>query len=102
MILVRSIPLYWGIETEPSDRTLVTRSDLYEVLPPFRESIWAFRVRVSHRHWLHVGIFRYDRDRVLQVPASASEIRKWGQDARVQEESVNGDDTIDEVRPVDF
>lgn len=79
MIVVRGVPLYWGIETEPVDRSLVTRATLHEVLPPFRQSIHAFRIRVSHRHWLHVGIFAYDREmRRWKYEATTEEISTWG------------------------
>lgn len=60
MIRVRGIPVYWGVETEPIDRSPVTRATLHEVLPPYRLSTRAMRVRVSPWHWLHVGTFHYD------------------------------------------
>ena len=60
MIAVHFLPVYWGFETEPADRSFVTRATLNEVLPPYRQSDWAFRIRVSPRHWLHVGRYHYD------------------------------------------
>jgi hypothetical protein len=74
MIIVRQVPLYWGIETDAVDHSFATRATLHEVLPPFRHSIWAFRIRVSHKHWLHVGKFVYER-----------EARRWGMDTDVEE-----------------
>lgn len=74
MILVHYFPIYWGVETEPVDPSFITRSTLDEVLPPFRKSIWAFRIRVSHKHWLHIGKFGYE-----------SEARRWGMDTPVDE-----------------
>jgi len=60
MIRVHSPRLYWGLETEPLDRSPVTRATLHEILPPYRLSNRAVRIRVSPRHWLHLGTFRYD------------------------------------------
>jgi len=60
VIVVHYLPVYWGVETEAVDHTFLTRSTLHEVLPPFRMSVWAFRIRVSHKHYLHVGKFKYD------------------------------------------
>ena len=62
MIRVRGVPIYWGIETEPEDRRFLTYSILHEVLPPFRHSTYGLRIRLSHRHWLHVGKYLYDRN----------------------------------------
>jgi hypothetical protein len=77
MIIVHYLPAYWGIESEPVDRSFVTKATLHEVLPPFRESIWAFRIRVSHKHWLHIGKFGY-----------TPEVGRWGLDADVDEIST--------------
>lgn len=67
MIFVHGVPVYWGIETEPADRSFVTRATLDEILPPFRWSNRAIRIRVSHKHWLHVGLFAYK-----------TEVTPWG------------------------
>lgn len=77
MIVVRQVPIYWGIETQAPDRSFITRATLHEVLPPFRQSIWAFRIRVSPWHWLHVGRFKYE-----------GELRRWGMDTPVEEIST--------------
>ena len=78
MIVVRGVPVYWGIETEPVDRSFLTKATLHEVLPPFRQSIHAFRIRVSHRHWLHLGVFAYDREmRRWRFDATTDEISTW-------------------------
>jgi len=59
VILIRGIPLYWGIEPDADDRSFITRATMEEALPPFRYSIWAFRIRVTHRHWLHLGVCKH-------------------------------------------
>jgi len=81
MILVHGIPVYWGVEKNAPDRTFFSRATLNEVLPPYRESYWAFRLRVSHRHWLHVGVFRY-RPEVTPwgIEVAPEEIGNWGRD----------------------
>ena len=77
MIVVHYLPAYWGIETEPVDRSFITRATLHEVFPPFRQSLWAFRIRVSHKHWLHIGKFGYQ-----------PEVGRWGLDVDVDEIST--------------
>jgi hypothetical protein len=90
MIVVHGIPVYWGIETEPADRSFLTRATLHEVLPPFRQSIHAFRIRVSHRHWLHLGTCTYDREmRRWRLDATTEEISTWGRrNGDVEEEEA--------------
>lgn len=91
MIVVRSIPLYWGVETHPVDRSVVTRATLHEVLPPYRLSRWAVRIRVSPWHWLHLGRFDYD-DAVGRygLDADPDEIAEW-RGPRVEEENRGAD-----------
>ena len=88
MILVRHIPLYWGWETDPQDRSLVTRASLNEILPPYRQSAGAIRIRVSHKHWLHLGIFYYDKTvGRYGLDVDVNTISEWrGPRARVEEE----------------
>lgn len=79
MILVHGIPLYWGVETDPYDRSFITRATLDEVLPPYRESRRAIRVRVSHRHWLHIGICQYKTEVTpWGIEVSPERIGRWG------------------------
>ena len=93
MIVVRGVPIYWGVETEPKDRSFVTRATLHEVLPPFRQSIWAFRIRVSWGRWLHIGIFRFDREaRRYDLGVDPDEIGTWGRKANGDEEETFGAD----------
>lgn len=85
MILVHYVPLYWGLEKDSPDRSLVTRATLHEVLPPYRQSDWAYRIRVSPRHWLHLGRFHYDSTlRRYGLDAEPSEIAEW-RSPRVEE-----------------
>lgn len=74
MIIVHFIPYYWGIERDAVDTSFITKATLHEVLPPFRHSLWAVRIRVSHRHWLHVGRYYHE-----------AEARRWGMDTPIEE-----------------
>jgi hypothetical protein len=78
MIRVHGVPLYWGFETEPLDRSFATKATLHEVLPPYRLSTRAWRLRVSPWHWLHFGTFRYD-DAVGRygLDADPNQISEW-------------------------
>ncbi|RPI08608.1 MAG: hypothetical protein EHM63_06015 [Actinobacteria bacterium] len=99
MIRVRGIPIYWGIETEPEDRTFWCYSILHEALPPFRHSTYGIRMRVSHRHWLHVGKFLYDKNaRYYGLPVTPSEISSWGRNR--EEETFGADPDAVEVRQI--
>lgn len=98
MIVVRGVPVYWGIETYdpdhegPFDYRLVCRAYMREVLPPYRESTRALRIRVSHRHWLHVGLFKYNREpKRYAMTAPPAEIGQWGLDAAEDEDDVTED-----------
>ena len=88
------------METEPLDRSLVTRSTLHEVVPPFRQSIRAFRIRVSHKHWLHVGTFRYDAiEGRWGIKVDPGEIGAWGRKGNgAEEETFGADPDAVEVR----
>jgi hypothetical protein len=78
MIVVHFIPYYWGVERKAVDRSLITRSTLYEVLPPFRRSMWAVRIRVSPWHWLHMGRYYHEPEAGRWgLDASVDEISKW-------------------------
>src|SRR5262245_9100310 len=96
MMLVHAIPVYWGIETQPADRTLVTRATLHEVLPPYRLSTHAFRVRISPWHWLHLGTYRFDQDAVGRygLEALPEDIRRWR--GRVQTEDGDTAESADQ------
>jgi hypothetical protein len=102
VIVVRGIPLYWGIERDAVDRRLLTYSYLNEVLPPYRKSSYGIRIRVSHRHWLHVGKYLYDKTPGRYgIPTSANDIARWG---RAVPQEINGDDGTagaDEARHVE-
>jgi hypothetical protein len=99
VILIRHIPLYWGWETEPEDRSLITRATLNEVLPPYRQSAWAIRVKVSHKHWLHLGVFYYDKAvGRYGLDALPEDIREWrGPRAVVEEEAPSGSADAEQV-----
>lgn len=78
MIAVHFIPYYWGVERDAPDRSFVTRATLHEVLPPFRQSIWAVRIRVSPWHWLHFGRFFHEPEaRRYGMDTDVEEISKW-------------------------
>lgn len=100
MIVVHGVPLYWGIETEPTDRSLVTKATLHEVLPPYRLSRWAFRIRVSPWHWLHLGVFEYD-DAVGRYGLyfEPDEIAEW-RGPRVAQEDADGTAGAPDADPV--
>ena len=91
MIFVHYFPAYWGIERDAEDRSFLTRSTLHEVLPPFRQSTWAFRIRLSHRHWLHIGRFGYQPD-----------VGRWGLGATPDEIGTWGTDDVEEEAPGDI
>ena len=96
MIVIKQIPFYWGIEHDAEERSLVSRSWLVEDLIPFRESVWAFRIRVSHNHWLHFGKFRYRREALhAGLVFRPTQIGRWG----VQEEDTF--EGVVSVRPVE-
>lgn len=97
MIVVRTIPVYWGVEVEPEDTSFLTRAHLQEVLPPYRLSTRAFRIRVSHKHWLHLGLYRYDRDAAGKygIPARPGDIGRWGLDR----EADQGRDDVEAEEP---
>jgi len=84
-----TIPIYWGIETFPADKSFLTRATLYEVLPPFRESNRALRIRVSKHHWLHLGIYRYDHDRTIRLDFDPRLFKRLGYENGATQE---GDD----------
>ena len=93
MILVHGIPVYWGVETEAVDKSFLTRATLAEVLPPFRQSIRAFRIRVSPWHWLHIGICRYEQEtRRWDLGVEPDEIGAWGVREEVEDEVEYWDD----------
>jgi hypothetical protein len=99
VILIRHIPLYWGWETDPVDRSLFTRATLNEVLPPYRQSAGAIRVRVSHKHWLHLGVFYYDKTvGRYGLDALPEDIREWrGPRVSVEEEAEAGSADAEQV-----
>lgn len=84
MIVVRGIPVYWGVEADTPeqrvlDRRLLTYSVLNEILPPFRKSTYGLRFRVSPHHWLHVGKYLYDKTPGRYgIAATANDIARWG------------------------
>jgi hypothetical protein len=94
VILVHYIPIYWGLETKPTDRSAITKATLHEVLPPYRQSDWAFRIRVSPWHWLHVG--RYHHDSAIGrygLTDDLDVIREWrGPRAPIEEDDRTGAD----------
>lgn len=101
MIVVHFIPYYWGVERDAPDRSFITKATLHEVLPPFRQSMWAVRIRVSRKHWLHIGRYFHE-----------SEARRWGMDTPVEEisqwrgphvgqEDEDGVASADEVRSLE-
>jgi hypothetical protein len=93
VIAVHFLPAYWGVETDPVDRSFVTRATLHEILPPYRISDWAFRVRVSPRHWVHFGRYHYDstlgRYGLVVEPTDIAEWR--GPRAQAQGEDTDAD-----------
>jgi hypothetical protein len=102
VIIVHYFPIYWGFETEAPDRSLITRSTLDEILPPFRKSIWAFRIRVSRKRWLHIGWFEYDNiDSHWGLSTPVEEIAQWRGPHAFQQEEGDADPTPDEVRQVE-
>src|SRR5215467_5528856 len=101
VIRVRGVPIYWGIETEPVDRSFWCYSVLHETLPPFRHSTYGLRIRISLKHWLHVGTFLYDRNpNFYSLRLSPDEIRKW-KGGIPQEEPEPDLEPSDEVRRLD-
>ena len=100
MIVVRGVPVYWGIERDSPDRRLLTYSVLDEVLPPYRKSTYGLRFRISHRHWLHVGKYLYDKTPGRYgIAASANDIARWG---RAVPQEDNGDAArADEARSME-
>jgi hypothetical protein len=110
VIVVRGIPVYWGVETppedadEPFDRALATRSWMLEALPPYRESVRGIRIRVSHRHWLHVGLFKYNREpKRFGFAMSPSEIGRLGREADQErpDDDLWSEEEIDSFCPWD-
>lgn len=101
MIHVHFIPYYWGVERKAEDHSFLTRATLHEVLPPFRVSIWAVRIRVSPWHWLHMGRYYHEPEvRRWGLDTSVDEISQWRGPSVGQEES-NGDTESDEVRSLE-
>ena len=92
MIIPQSFPIYWGWEKDPTDRSFVTRASLREILPPYRLSDRAIRIRVSPWHWLHLGLFNYDnvvgRYGLTDDP---DVIREWRSPRAAPEEAVSVD-----------
>ena len=101
MIRLHGIPVYWGVETDAPDRTFITRAFLNEALPPYRIGTHAFRIRVSHRHWLHIGTHRYRTEVGLWgLDTSIEQIRSWGLKNAEEEDTGDHSGTV-EVRPLD-
>ena len=86
VIIVRGIPVYWGVETQARDRSFLTRATLDEVLPPFRESRRAVRIRISPWHWLHVGVFAYKTEVTpWGLEALPERIGRWGEETEAND-----------------
>jgi len=94
MIIPQSFPIYWGWEQDPEDRSFVARAYLREVLPPYRLSDRAIRIRVSPRHWLHLGLFNYDNAvGRYGLTDDLDVIREWrGPRAAIEEDDCTGAD----------
>jgi hypothetical protein len=91
VIVIRGIPLYWGVERDALDRSFFSGSWLMEDLPPFRESVRAVRIRVSPHRWLHIGQFRYNREALhTGLMFKPSDIGQWGKDAETDQEGPGG------------
>lgn len=102
MIRLHGIPVYWGVETDAPDRSLITRAYLNEALPPYRIGTHAIRIRISHRHWLHIGIHRYRTEVGLWgLDVSPDQIRSWGLKSAEEEEDPGAIAASVEVRPLD-
>jgi hypothetical protein len=102
LIRVRSIPIYWGIETKPVDRSLWCYSVLHETQPPYRHSTYGVRLRITPRHWLHLGTFLYDRNPdYFSLRIDPTDIGRWGKGAIPQENGDRGADPNEPVRPLE-
>ena len=93
MIEVHGVgPIYWGherpLETaagelrqfELADQRWLTYSWVVEDSPPYRKSIWGFRLKLSKYRGLHVGICRKadSPPHTGLVNISPSDIGVWG------------------------
>jgi hypothetical protein len=100
MIIVHYLPYYWGIETDAIDKSFLTKATLHEVLPPFRVSKWALRIRVSHKHFLHLGIYRYESEaRRYDLGVDADEIGAWGVREETAEDEYYDNESVRLVQP---